>query len=137
MLERCAIEVLHHDERQVAVCSYLVNRADVRGVQRRRCTGFTPETPLRAIRKSTPDNRNKLGVLATGTGSPRTLVVDIGGSLTTLLALRTKTEERYLIERFGNQYCDYMTRVGRFLPKVGEPVTPPATGRSIVKSEKC
>jgi protein-S-isoprenylcysteine O-methyltransferase Ste14 len=37
----------------------------------------------------------------------------------TLLALRTKTEETYLIERFGNQYRDYMARVGRFLPKRG------------------
>ena len=36
----------------------------------------------------------------------------------TLLALRTKTEERYLLERFGNQYGDYMARVGRFLPKL-------------------
>jgi protein-S-isoprenylcysteine O-methyltransferase Ste14 len=35
----------------------------------------------------------------------------------TLLALRTRTEERYLIERFGDQYRDYMKRVGRFLPK--------------------
>ena len=36
----------------------------------------------------------------------------------TLLALRTQTEERYLIERFGNQYRDYMKRVGRFFPKL-------------------
>ena len=36
----------------------------------------------------------------------------------TLLALRTRTEERYLIERFGDQYRDYMKRVGRFLPKL-------------------
>lgn len=35
----------------------------------------------------------------------------------TLLALRTRTEERYLIERFGDQYRDYMQRVGRFLPR--------------------
>jgi protein-S-isoprenylcysteine O-methyltransferase Ste14 len=34
-----------------------------------------------------------------------------------LLALRTRTEERYLIERFGEQYRDYMTRVARFIPK--------------------
>jgi protein-S-isoprenylcysteine O-methyltransferase Ste14 len=36
----------------------------------------------------------------------------------TLLALRTRTEERYLIERYGNQYRDYMKRVGRFFPKL-------------------
>jgi protein-S-isoprenylcysteine O-methyltransferase Ste14 len=35
----------------------------------------------------------------------------------TLLALRTRIEERYLIERFGDQYRDYMKRVGRYLPK--------------------
>jgi protein-S-isoprenylcysteine O-methyltransferase Ste14 len=33
------------------------------------------------------------------------------------LALRTRIEERYLIERFGDQYRDYMKRVGRYLPK--------------------
>jgi len=34
-----------------------------------------------------------------------------------LLALRTRTEEKYLIDRFGNRYRDYMKRVGRFFPK--------------------
>ncbi len=34
-----------------------------------------------------------------------------------LFALRTPTEEKYLIERFGNPYRDYMQRVGRFFPK--------------------
>jgi protein-S-isoprenylcysteine O-methyltransferase Ste14 len=34
-----------------------------------------------------------------------------------LLALRTRTEEKYLIERFGDQYRNYMKRVGRFFPK--------------------
>ena len=36
----------------------------------------------------------------------------------TLLALRTRTEERYLIERFGDQYRDYMKHVGRFFPRL-------------------
>jgi protein-S-isoprenylcysteine O-methyltransferase Ste14 len=36
-----------------------------------------------------------------------------------LLAVRTRIEERYLIERFGNQYRHYMERVGRFFPKLG------------------
>ncbi len=33
-----------------------------------------------------------------------------------LLALRTAREESYLIARFGDQYREYMTRVGRFFP---------------------
>ena len=35
-----------------------------------------------------------------------------------LLALRTTREETYLIARFGDQYREYMTRVGRFFPKL-------------------
>ena len=35
-----------------------------------------------------------------------------------LLALRTTREETYLIARFGDQYGEYMTRVGRFFPKL-------------------
>jgi protein-S-isoprenylcysteine O-methyltransferase Ste14 len=41
-----------------------------------------------------------------------------GSAVFALLALRTRTEEKYLIERFGNQYRDYMKRVGRFFPKL-------------------
>src|SRR5262249_44054184 len=33
-----------------------------------------------------------------------------------ILALRTRTEEKYLLARFGDQYRDYMARVGRFFP---------------------
>jgi protein-S-isoprenylcysteine O-methyltransferase Ste14 len=33
-----------------------------------------------------------------------------------LFVVRTRTEEKYLIERFGDQYRDYMRRMGRFLP---------------------
>jgi protein-S-isoprenylcysteine O-methyltransferase Ste14 len=34
-----------------------------------------------------------------------------------ILARRTRIEEMYLIERFGDQYRSYMTRVGRFFPR--------------------
>jgi protein-S-isoprenylcysteine O-methyltransferase Ste14 len=34
-----------------------------------------------------------------------------------LFVLRTRNEERYLIDRFGDQYLDNMRRVGRFFPK--------------------
>ena len=33
-----------------------------------------------------------------------------------VLARRTRIEEMYLIERFGDQYRNYMVRVGRFFP---------------------
>jgi protein-S-isoprenylcysteine O-methyltransferase Ste14 len=35
-----------------------------------------------------------------------------------MLAKRTRIEEKYLIARFGNQYRGYMTRVGRFFPRL-------------------
>lgn len=40
-----------------------------------------------------------------------------GVAVFTLFALRTRTEEKYLIERFGNRYRDYMQRVGCFFPR--------------------
>jgi protein-S-isoprenylcysteine O-methyltransferase Ste14 len=35
-----------------------------------------------------------------------------------MLARRTRIEEMYLIARFGDQYRSYMTRVGRFFPRL-------------------
>jgi protein-S-isoprenylcysteine O-methyltransferase Ste14 len=47
-----------------------------------------------------------------------TWLLPLAGSVVfTLFALRTRTEEKYLIERVGNRYRDYMERVGRFFPK--------------------
>lgn len=34
-----------------------------------------------------------------------------------LLAVRTPKEERMLIEKFGQQYQDYMKNTGRFIPR--------------------
>ena len=34
------------------------------------------------------------------------------------MALRTPKEEANLIEKFGDEYRDYMKRTGRFLPKI-------------------
>ena len=42
-----------------------------------------------------------------------------GLSVLSLLVHRTDIEEAKLIERFGNQYRDYMGKTGRFLPKGG------------------
>jgi protein-S-isoprenylcysteine O-methyltransferase Ste14 len=36
-----------------------------------------------------------------------------------LLALRTRIEERKLVERFGEDYRQYMRRTGRYLPRGG------------------
>ena len=41
-----------------------------------------------------------------------------GGTLFGLLVLRTRTEEEKLIERFGEDYKEYMERTGRFLPRL-------------------
>ena len=41
-----------------------------------------------------------------------------GGLLFGLLVLRTRIEEEKLIERFGEDYNEYMNRTGRFLPRL-------------------
>ena len=35
------------------------------------------------------------------------------------MVIRTPKEEANLIEKFGDEYRDYMKRTGRFLPKLG------------------
>jgi protein-S-isoprenylcysteine O-methyltransferase Ste14 len=35
------------------------------------------------------------------------------------MAIRTSKEEANLIEKFGDEYREYMKRTGRFLPKIG------------------
>jgi protein-S-isoprenylcysteine O-methyltransferase Ste14 len=43
-----------------------------------------------------------------------------------LLVVRTRTEERHLVARFGSSYQTYMTQTGRFLPRPGAGrLTPP------------
>jgi protein-S-isoprenylcysteine O-methyltransferase Ste14 len=62
------------------------------------------------------------GVLALGFSlgiALETWLLPLGVSIVfTLLALRTRTEEQYLIARFGNPYREYMANVGRFFPKL-------------------
>ncbi len=41
-----------------------------------------------------------------------------GGIALGLLVLRTRIEEEKLIERFGEDYKEYMKRTGRFLPRL-------------------
>src|SRR3954470_7028439 len=47
------------------------------------------------------------------------LVVAMGAAgMFALLAARSRTEERRLVEKFGTAYRDYQSRTGRFLPRV-------------------
>jgi protein-S-isoprenylcysteine O-methyltransferase Ste14 len=82
----------------------------------RRDANFVDHGPYRFVRNPMYTGILMLGMslgLALGTW-----LLPLAASLMfTLLTLRTRTEEKYLIERFGDQYRDYMKRVGRFLPK--------------------
>jgi protein-S-isoprenylcysteine O-methyltransferase Ste14 len=82
----------------------------------RRDAYFVDHGPYRFVRNPMYTNILVVGMslgLALGTW-----LLPLAASLMfTLLAVRTRTEERYLIERFGDQYRNYMKRVGRFLPK--------------------
>ena len=42
----------------------------------------------------------------------------MGAAAFTMLVLRTRREEQYLIERFGEDYRIYMQRTGRFFPRL-------------------
>jgi protein-S-isoprenylcysteine O-methyltransferase Ste14 len=46
------------------------------------------------------------------------LVPLCAAAMFSILARRTRTEEAFLIARFGDQYRTYMTRVGRFFPRL-------------------
>jgi len=41
-----------------------------------------------------------------------------GGLACVLLVIRTRTEEKKLLARFGDDYRPYMKRAGRFLPRI-------------------
>ena len=45
-------------------------------------------------------------------------VIVVGGAMFTLLAIRSRTEEDKLLERFGEPYRKYRAATGRFLPKI-------------------
>ena len=84
----------------------------------RRDAKFVDHGPYRFVR-----NPMYIGVLAVGLSlglAMGTWLVPLGfGLVFTLMAIRTRIEERYLIERFGDRYREYMARVGRFLPRLG------------------
>jgi protein-S-isoprenylcysteine O-methyltransferase Ste14 len=44
-----------------------------------------------------------------------------GAVLLCVLIIRTRIEEENLVARFGDSYRNYMSRTGRFVPKIGAP----------------
>jgi len=83
----------------------------------RRNAEFVAHGPYRIVR-----NPMYLGVFmagfSLGVAAATWLVLVGAGLIFTLFVLRTSTEERYLIERFGYRYREYMERVGRFFPRL-------------------
>ena len=74
--------------------------------------------PYRWIRHPMYTAALTLGVAATLITA--NAVMAIGGlGMFALLAARSRTEERRLIEKFGDAYRDYQRRTGRFLPRRG------------------
>jgi len=83
----------------------------------RRDARFVESGPYRYVR-----NPMYVGVLIAGLSlgfALGTCVVPLGAVVMFLIfARRTRIEEIYLIARFGDQYRDYMKRVGRFFPRL-------------------
>lgn len=59
-----------------------------------------------------------VGVAAGSLVTANWLFLVVGGAALGLLVARTRIEEEKLIERFGDDYRDYMQRVGRFAPRI-------------------
>jgi protein-S-isoprenylcysteine O-methyltransferase Ste14 len=57
-----------------------------------------------------------LSMLANGLTAANWFLLATGVAVVGLLAIRTRTEEEKLIDRFGDAYRQYMARTGRFLP---------------------
>ncbi len=82
----------------------------------RREAHFVRSGPYRFVR-----NPMYIGLLALFTGLGiaigNWLPPLLGSVVFTLLAIRTRIEERYLLARFPHEYGQYMREVGRFWPK--------------------
>ena len=83
----------------------------------RRDAFFVSHGPYRWVRNPMYTGVLLLGITL-GLALATWLLPVAAGLAFTLLALRTRREEQYLIERFGDQYRSYMQRVGRFFPKL-------------------
>ena len=62
-----------------------------------------------------------LFVVATSLVSANSYLALAGGLAGVLLAIRTRTEEAKLIERFSDEYLAYRQRTGKFLPRLALP----------------
>ncbi len=86
-------------------------------VMTRQNAHFVDYGPYRYVR-----NPMYLGILMIGPSlglALGTLLLPLAAALMfAILVRRTRIEERYLIARFGDQYRIYMTRVGRFFPRL-------------------
>lgn len=82
----------------------------------RRAAQFVRTGPYQFVR-----NPMYVGLLAlfvgVGVAIGNWLPALLGGVVFTLLAIRTRIEERYLLARFPDQYGPYMREVGRFWPR--------------------
>jgi len=58
--------------------------------------------------------------IAFGMMSDNWFIAALGVLTFILLAIRTPKEEANLIEKFGDDYREYMKHTGRFLPKIGD-----------------
>lgn len=58
-------------------------------------------------------------MIAFGMMADNWFIVILGALAPFLLATRVPNEEAHLIEKFGDEYRRYMTRTGRFLPRLG------------------
>jgi protein-S-isoprenylcysteine O-methyltransferase Ste14 len=80
---------------------------------------FVDFGPYRYVR-----NPMYTGILALGASlglALGTWLLPLGAAVVfPILTRRTRIEEKYLLARFGDRYREYMNRVGRFFPRLGE-----------------
>ena len=59
-----------------------------------------------------------LGMTANSLVTANWFLAVTGAVAVALIAIRTRTEEQKLLERFGDEYSHYMQRTGRFIPRL-------------------